>query len=98
MTSEAFEKYEVSNKGLARKRIGLLILGIGIFIVLISVVAIISLNKQEESTDFKEQTDEMEEDFDPNMWDEDDYEDEDFDDEFNYWFTSINDLNKYEWC
>ena len=84
MTSEAFEKYEVSNKGLSRKRIGLLILGIGIFIVLISVVAIISLNQQEESTDFKEQNDEMEEDFDPNMWDEDDYEDEDFDDEFDY--------------
>lgn len=85
MTSEAFEKYEVSNKWSARKRIGLLILGFVILIVLAAFsFAMFSGDKEEEATNIKD-TDE--EDNDNELWDEEDYDDDDFDpddDEFDY--------------
>ena len=84
MTSEAFEKYEVSNKWSARKRIGLIILGFVILIVLAAFTFAMSSGDIEEKVTT---SDVDEEDNDTGLWDEEDYDDEDFDpddDEFDY--------------
>ena len=84
MTSEALEKYEVSNKWTARKRIRLIILGFVLVIVFAAFVFVMSSKEiQEEGIESIEEIEE-EEDL---GWDEDDYDDEDFnpdDDDYDY--------------
>ena len=84
MTSEALEKYEVSNKWSARKRIRLIILGFVLVIVFAAFVLVMSSKEKQEEV--IENIEHIEEEDDLG-WDEDDYDDEDFDpddDDFDY--------------